>query len=310
MHKRIIVPLDGSQLAEQVVPYVKLLARGLGAEVRLLRAFDTVRPDMTDPEHGLYLDRLTANFRNTARDYLEEVAAGLRSAGVTTTCEAHEGSAAEQIISDAEADPEALVAMSTHGRSGVGCWFLGSVADKVLHATNNPLLIIRPREEVEVPGAICRIIVPLGESPMAEQALAHVGPIARALGLGVTLVRVTPTVADYYRFGGYLYEYSTPQGLDTSVLVDAAATEYLKAAAERLRAEGLSSVEERLLHGNAAAAILDLAQESPGAMVAMTTHGRSGIGRWVLGSVADRVVRHAGVPVLIIRPKEEAGAQS
>ncbi len=126
----------------------------------------------------------------------------------------------------------------------------------------------------------------------------------------MTLVRVTPTVADYYRFGGYLYEYSTPQGLDTSVLVDAAATEYLKAAAERLRAEGLSSVEERLLHGNAAAAILDLAQESPGAMVAMTTHGRSGIGRWVLGSVADRVVRHAGVPVLIIRPKEEAGAQS
>ena len=310
MNKRIIVPLDGSQLAEQVVPYVKLLARGLGAEVRLLRAFDSVPADMSDPEHGLYLDRLTANFHNTALDYLEGVAAGLRSAGVTTTCEAHEGSPAELIISDAEGDPEALVAMSTHGRSGVGRWFLGSVADKVLHATGNPLLIIRPKENVELDGAIAQAIVPLDESPMAEQALSYVVPIARALGLRVTLVRLTPTVADYYRFGGYPYDYSAPQGTDTSEIVDAAAAEYLKGVAERLRAEAVPSVEERIVHGSAAAGILDLAQEAPDSMVIMTTHGRSGIGRWVLGSVADRVVRKAGVPVLMIRSKEEEETRS
>lgn len=324
MYKRILVPLDGSKLAEQVVPYAAFLANGLGAEVHLLRAFDPLPADLSDPEHGLYVDSLLAMERGAAQDYLETVAAPLREAGIAVASEVAESSPAERIVERAEEDPSALVAMSTHGRSGLGRWLLGSVTDKVLRATRNPLLIVRPTAP-EVPdearddpvvrllqglervrgvarpeGALTEVIVALDGSPLAESALPHATAIAAALGLKVILARAAPTEADYYRFAGFPFGLSGPR-VDVPDAATAA-TDYLKMVGEHLRAEGVAAVEERVLHGEAATAILDLASATSGSMVAMTTHGRSGVERWVLGSVADRIVRHADVPVLVVRP--------
>jgi nucleotide-binding universal stress UspA family protein len=188
----------------------------------------------------------------------------------------------------------------------MGRWFLGSVADRVLHSTQNPLLVIHPLERPagDGPGALARIVAPLDGSPLAESVLTHVTPMARALDLTVCLVRVTRTAADYHGFGGDPYDYSPLRGDDPSEAVDSAASAYLQGVRERLLREGVAVVEELILHGDAASGILDAASASPGSMVAMTSHGRSGIGRWVLGSVADRVVRYSGVPVLLVRPSQ------
>jgi nucleotide-binding universal stress UspA family protein len=86
--------------------------------------------------------------------------------------------------------------------------------------------------------------------------------------------------------------------------------EYLHREGQKLKDEGLSLVEERLLHGHPAAVMVDLAREIPDSLVAMTTHGRSGVGRWLLGSVADRVVRYSDAPVVLIRMSREMGRES
>jgi nucleotide-binding universal stress UspA family protein len=207
------------------------------------------------------------------------------------------------VVKVAEGQAGTLIAMSTHGRSGVTRWVLGSVTDKVLHATATPMLIVRPRDGAGA-GAepkIETIIAPLDGSPLAEQALPHVVAVAKALRAKVTLVRVVPTTAYYLGMMDY------PSAVYQE-LIDAeeeAAGKYLGEMAAKLRGEGVSIAAEKMGRGDAAGAILDLAVGSPNTLVAMTTHGRSGVGRWVLGSVADRVVRHAGAPVLLIRAVAE-----
>jgi nucleotide-binding universal stress UspA family protein len=202
--------------------------------------------------------------------------------------------------------------MSTHGRSGVARWLLGSVTDKVLLATTTPLLIVRsteplnPMSEVQLK----TVIVPLDGSVLAEQVLPHVATLAKALDLEVKLVRVHPSVEEYSRYferqqiGSTATIYSGPYEV-FSREADAQAMEYLHEVKMQLHHERVWSVEESLLRGHPAATIVDLARETPGSLVAMTTHGRSGIGRWLLGGVADRVIRHSGVPALVVRSSEQ-----
>jgi nucleotide-binding universal stress UspA family protein len=134
---------------------------------------------------------------------------------------------------------------------------------------------------------------------MAEQVLPHLTPLAKALGLRVTLVRVIPPEGLHFGLRDY------PAGYSEDVLFEEEtekhAADYLHRISSRLREDGLTAVEECVLRGNPAEAIVDLAKATPDTLVAMTTHGRSGMGRWVLGSVTDRIVRHSGNPVLVVR---------
>jgi nucleotide-binding universal stress UspA family protein len=195
--------------------------------------------------------------------------------------------------------------MSTHGRSGITRWVMGSITDKVLHATTNPLLIVRAQEPEKSNSEVklTDIIVPLDGSALAEQALPLAASIARDLGLKMTLLQVTPSVENYYPLMGSsraIYNYD-----DLVRETDEEAAKYLIQKGSRLRQEGISTVEEQLMHGSAEIAITDYAREVPHCLVAMTTHGRSGMGRWLLGSVADRVIRHSGVPILVVRSSEQ-----
>lgn len=292
MYERILVPLDGSPLAEQVLPYVYILGKALHSQIDFLRVFDPVPEEWADPAHGLYVDHIATTFRTQAQEYLNSVKSSLQDLGDTISVTAREGDPASHIVNQAAREPATLITMSTHGRSGITRWVLGSVADKVLRATANPLLIVRARPvEGFTPGVLStrserwativginNIIVPLDGSPLAEQVLPHVETLAKALESKVSLVRVTSS------------DGSDPE-----------ATEYLHQVGERLSQEGVSVVEEQLLHGEVASAIVDMTERVPDDLVAMTTHGRSGLERWVMGSVADRVVRYCGAPVLIIR---------
>jgi nucleotide-binding universal stress UspA family protein len=179
---------------------------------------------------------------------------------------------------------------------------LGSVTDKALRAATNPLLAVRAHEQETAltEAKLESVVVPLDESPLAEQVLPHAVYLARTMGLRVILLRATPDAGDYYRY----MEYTPGNFEDFAQFIDGQAIDYLKREAQKLRSEGLTLVEERSLHGHPAAAIVDLARETPHSLIAMTTHGRSGVGRWLLGSVADRVVHHSAGSVLIVRPVE------
>jgi nucleotide-binding universal stress UspA family protein len=193
--------------------------------------------------------------------------------------------------------------MSTHGRTAIGRGILGSVTDKVVHSASVPTLTITPeRAEAywQAGEAMSKIMVPLDGSQLAEESLPYVIKIARALSLKVIMVRVAKVGGIYSAYAdGYPYVGS----LDLEKEIEDDAIEYLKTVATRLRAAGLE-VEWKLLRGNPTAAIVDLARETSQDIVALTTHGRSGFTRWILGSVAEGLIRASGDPVLVI-PREE-----
>jgi nucleotide-binding universal stress UspA family protein len=187
--------------------------------------------------------------------------------------------------------------MVTHGRSGIQRWLLGSVADKVLHGAANHVFLVRASDQGKTGGeaALKTVIVPLDGSPLAENALAHVVDLAKELKLKVVLMRayaLPPSVtADEY--GTYMEELINQ--------IEAEAKDYLAEKAKEVKAKGLEDVVSVASFGYGAEKIITLAHETPDSFIAMCTHGRSGIKRWVLGSVTERVVRHSGDAVLIIR---------
>ena len=143
MYSRILVPLDSSGLAEKVLPHATQIAKGMNIPVTLVRIIDQVDPQLADPQHGLYLDQVSLSLRNNAQEYLNKVASSMRDEGIEVNCEVREGDVASRIIDEAEAEPNTLIAMTTHGYSGVARWVMGSITDKVLRASTNPMLVIR-----------------------------------------------------------------------------------------------------------------------------------------------------------------------
>ena len=223
------------------------------------------------------------------------MAATLREDGLTASAMVQRGSLASCIVSAADKETSTLIAMATRRRSGIPRRVLGSVTDKVLRSNNNPLLIIRPWEQ-EVPTLAVKlntVIVPLDGSHLAEQVLPHVVALSKALALTVILVRVTPS--DVYTLPSRRYENREQ---------DARAIEYLHGIKQNLYQQGVVCVEDLLLRGPPADGILDTAGKSPDSLIALATHGRPWVGRWMLGGVTDYIVRHSGNPVLVIRAED------
>jgi nucleotide-binding universal stress UspA family protein len=179
----------------------------------------------------------------------------------------------------------------------MGRFILGSVADKVLHQTKTPLLLYRPIQEAYPAMPMTIVILPLDGSPLSEKALPTVRELASALKLRVLLVRVRQTVPTYGTNLGGVEWYEPRMEEEHERMV----AEYLTMHQIEMKKAGLE-VATQVLAGSPSLAILDLVRDTPSALVVMTTRGRSGTGRAVLGSVADRVARHANAPVLLIRP--------
>jgi nucleotide-binding universal stress UspA family protein len=232
-------------------------------------------------------------------DYLKGLAASFTSAPAVN-CRVENGRAADVIVDRASGDAGTLIAMATHGRSGAQRWLLGSVAQKVLQASTNPLFLIRPREETLAHDArLNTLILPLDGSHLAEKIFPHVIYLANRLRLEVVLIRTysLPTTGYFLATG-----VSPPAIGELGERIKAEATDYLQAKVEELQAEGIEKVSFVAVAGKGPEEIIDLARKTANNIVAMSTHGRSGIGRWVLGSVTDRVVCYSGDPVLVIRP--------
>ena len=299
MYKKILVPLDGSATAEAVLPYVEAFAAGFKIPVQLLSVIDIgAMTTHLAPERVRHLENIIAGEEEKCASYLDNVAKIFSHSAAD--CRIVRGTPAEIVLESTQDERDTLIAMATHGRSGAKRWLLGSVAEKVLRGTTNPLFLVRAAAAKTSPQKIINsIVVPLDGSPLAEQILPTVCRWARALDVEVTLVRAFefPTAA-YVSSEIYLPDYDQ---FREEARREAAA--YLKEKEVGLVAEGVRTVSILTLEGQAADEIINYAQSAPGAVIAMSTHGRSGVQRWLLGSVTEKVVRHAGDPVLVVRGK-------
>ena len=297
MYTKLLIPLDGSKTAEKVLPFARILAGTLKLPIELLAVVDiSAATAHIAADKARYLDAIIAEGERSSRDYLSALAATLCGVPVAFTVE--RGKPADVIIERAATEKGTLITMATHGRSGINRWMMGSVAEKVLRGTSTPLFLVRANEAetIDSAAAIKSIVVPLDGSELAESVLPTVIEVAKTLELEVVLCRAYELAASaYYGSEEYLPNYE--QMLRE---VKAGAESYLEKKVQSLKAAGLAKVSWVALEGSGAEEIIRYTHEHPDALVAMCTHGRSGVSRWVLGSVAERVVRHSDDPVLVV----------
>jgi nucleotide-binding universal stress UspA family protein len=299
MYTRMLIPLDGSKLAENVLPYARTLAGALDLRIELLSVVDLMDfARTTHAGHVRDFDPIIEAAVREGEQYLENVARSFT--GSTVTCVVEQGQADQIIIEKSGSDKDTLIAMATRGRSGIHRWLMGSVAEKVLRGATTPLLLVRGDEEGKSDGAatLKSIVVPLDGSKMAETVLPRAVDLAKKLGLEIVLTRAYQIPLSAYAGVEAAY-IPNNEGLLTRVREEAGA--YLETKVNELRGNGIEKVSSILLVGSGADEIIDLARGTPDNLIAMCTHGRSGVKRWALGSVTEKVVRHSGDPVLVVR---------
>jgi nucleotide-binding universal stress UspA family protein len=285
MYKRILVPLDGSALSEQALPYATYLAGLFNASIELLFAVKVTSREI--PEAVRF------EIRQDGERYLKGIAGSL-PAGLKPSCKVQPGRPAEAIVEEAEVVPETLVAMATHGYSGLQRWVLGGVAQKVTQCVSTPVLLVPARAEPAASDAIRieRFLVPLDGSATGEYILPHIVPLCKALDMELILLRVyVPNLP-----GSNIRMHAVAR------IVREAAEAYLQETVRRLQGEGMEKVSARVLRGVPAEQINDFARDTPHSLTAMCTHRRSVLGgRCVLGSVTSAVIHSSETPVLILR---------
>jgi nucleotide-binding universal stress UspA family protein len=299
MYSKILIPLDGSKTAEKVLPYARYLAGKFKIPIELLAVIDIAEmaTHMT-AQKARFLDTMIDEGVRTSETYLRGIASIFNDA--TVKCTVEKGRAEEVIIEKGEADTAMLIAMATHGRSGLNRFLLGSVAEKVLRGSVNPLLLVRAADEAssEVELAFKKVIVPLDGSPLAESVLPMVAGVAKKLDIEVVLFRAYHIPYNAYAGddGYYAVNYS-----DLIAGVRDEANEYLEKKSVEVKKLGVEKVSCAIKEGFAGDEIVAMGRKTPDGLIAMCSHGRSGVRRWMLGSVAETVVRHSGDPVLILR---------
>jgi nucleotide-binding universal stress UspA family protein len=298
--RRILVPLDGSFLAEQALMYARAIG---GPEIELILV-EVIPP--AEPIRGLF-GNVLINAEEVRAAYREGVTRELKRARhawlgdrPNVRFETPVGDPAEEILRVAERESVDLIVMTSHGRGAIGRWVIGSVADRVVRTSLIPVMVMRPHEEIPTEAAsrvIRRLIVPLDGSELAAQALPFVAVLAASLQIPVLLVKVTNLVQEVA--GAMVFDVAFSQEVYDEVLESARtkAHEELAGAANDLRSAGIS-VSEQVLDGHVAEAIADLADAED--VIVMTSHGRGGLRRWVIGSVAEKLVRQGPVPVIIV----------
>ncbi len=293
---RILVPLDGTARAERALEFARQLP---WQHLVLLH----VEPDdlMLIPgwpklDHEEQIGEIKVE--------LEELAAPLRTRGREVEVVVRFGDVAENIIDAAE--PCNLIVMATHGRNAAGRMLFGSVADRVSRYSTTPALMIRIGKEGEAIPSMNRIVVPLDGSETAERALPLATAIAEALPLPLRLVRavglddVRGAIHDMRKSGIAGTAQDDTYDLARQKTEDHA-SQYLEGLAEQIRACGLV-VETEILRGTASFELLRNLQADD--LVVMTTHGRRGYRRWLLGSVAEKLVREAKAPILLVPTRD------
>jgi nucleotide-binding universal stress UspA family protein len=298
MYDKLLIPLDGSRPGEAVLRYVDVLQCGARVPIELVTAIDiTAITSHLAAEKARFLHELIAGAEDASQDYLRRIAARLKSFDVS--CTVRQGKAADVILECAMSTPQTLIAMATHGRSGLQRWLLGSIAEKVLRGTRNPLFLVRSTDgdPLQRWASLSSIIAPLDGSALAASVLPTVTQLAKRLAVGVVLFRAFELPAKAY----YGKEDFLPNYGELTNQIRAEAQAYLDERAAELRTNEVPSIVTVVSEGLPADEILRCTTDYPKSILVMCTHGRSGVRRWMIGSVTETVVRHSSDPVLVLR---------
>jgi nucleotide-binding universal stress UspA family protein len=297
MLNTVLIPLDGTPESADVLPVASALAGAVGARVRLLRVV---------PAAGPHHHPGIPNATQEATDYLDRVSAALRKdAGLATQSVVRQGEPAAQIVQEILAAGVDLVAMTTHGRSGLQRAMLGSVAERTLEHSPVPVLVQRPggRRVTE----IGTLLVPVDGSPGGALALGSAVALAHATHARVVLLQVVVPLAFVIArsgvgatMGPVYYDPAWDEELLTS------AQGYVSGLAARLQRNGINA-EGRVVEGqDVLMTITETTDQVDPDLIVMSTHALTGAARAVLGSVSDGVVRTTGHPVLLVRQETAA----
>jgi nucleotide-binding universal stress UspA family protein len=309
MYRTILVPLDGSVFGEHALPLALRIAGQSGATLRLVHVHVPVATAYGD--NALATDHdLDTRVKEKEHAYLEEVSARLgKVCGIRRVTALLDGRIADTVYEQALSAGVDLVVMTTHGRGPLSRFWLGSVADELMRRLPQPLLLVRPAEtppDLAHPPALHHVLIPLDGSALAEDILDPALELGRLLQADFTLLRVIePVILPDVHLGG-----NAVSGLDPALLkaLHSEAQAYLERMAELLRARSLRVQTRVISNCWAAGAILEEAGAHAVHLIALATHGRGGLARLLLGSVADKVVRGASVPVLLRRSREGSSA--
>jgi nucleotide-binding universal stress UspA family protein len=294
MSERIIVPLDGSSTAEIALPYAIELARNLRAEIVLV---SVVEPGFGDSDH-LY----TAYLQSMAGQVQGQL--GELKAGEKTEIQSRvlQGRPADEILRLAEEMKVSLIVMASRGRSTHGSWNLGNIAAKVLRASARPVMLIKAGAKAvpsQQPVCFKRILLPLDGSMAGQQAIPLAKSIAAASDAELVLFQAVEAIQAIYSES---YGSATAANImrEESERRKALAMDYLASVEKQLKQAQLRT-SKLVVIGSPADQILDYAEKNGVDLIAMSTHGRSGIGRWVFGSVTDKILHAGGTAVLAVR---------
>jgi nucleotide-binding universal stress UspA family protein len=291
MHETILVPLDGSSAAEIVFPFVEEIAAKLGSRIILVTVSESGSADL-DHLFRSYLERVREQVQTQLKDYGAEEVSKLYSKVLL-------GAPADEILRYADEADASLIVMASRGSSGRGPWLLGSIAGKVLRASGRPVLLIRAPADataLQQKSVLKRILVPLDGSVIGEAAIPFTEALGKALYAELVLYHVVEPVTTWAGYGVEV-GYNIPQDSESRKV---SALAYLEGVRKRLTEKGLITTIE-VEAGRAADLIIDYAKSKPIDIIAMSTHGRSGIGRWVFGSVTDKVLHSGDAAVLVVR---------
>jgi nucleotide-binding universal stress UspA family protein len=318
MFRSILVPLDGSTFGAHALPLALGIARRAGASVQLLLVVPPVSSLYAEAplfaEDRSLDDRMRERQRMGGMAYLQSVIERVKARStVPTTPLVVEGELPETIHEQIKYGGTDLVVMTTHGRGPLGRFWLGSVADGLVRTAQVPVLLVRPQETAPDLGQepiLKHLLLPVDGSDLAEQILQPAISLGRLMDADYTLLRVVKPVLlpSYIPEGTNLDDQSdllTHDLQNRQRLLREEAEKYLEGLAARFRADSLRVDMQVVVAEQPAAAILEEAQKRGSDLIALETHGRRGLERLFLGSVADKIVRGSTLPVLVCRPKEQ-----
>lgn len=304
MYEQIMVPIDGSKIAEQAIPYAKLLQQKLGSRIELVRVIEEPHVDPSNPSYTSYLEHMTNTLQSETANYLQELAESLRADGLAVSWSVKLGNAASVIANVADSQPSTLVAMCSHGRSGQSRWWLGSTTDKVIHAAASPVLVVRTQSQhlQSIGSGFKSCIAPLDGSERAEQVLPHLVAWAKAFALKVNLITIIPELDSHTL---ELFPEASDDDRTTK------ANKYLETVKSSLLEQGVADVEVIVQTGHPANVLVDMAHNSSDCLMIMGTQGlgSAGVYRWTMGSVSQRVAGNSPAPVLVVRTQEADPAE-
>ncbi|NLE11902.1 MAG: universal stress protein [Actinobacteria bacterium] len=298
MYKKMVVLLDGSELAEVVFDYAQELSGRLHIDMDLLHVCDPKESELL-PMRRAYMDQMAAELCEGA----EAIRAKYRKEPAEQCIQAHGhvvvGYPAEEIIKYIDENDIDMVLMSTHGSSGEKEWDLGGVANKVIHASKVPIWLVPTelREEIiadTLPGRY--LVVPLSGSKQSEMAIPHAIQLIkqRAVGGEIVLLHVDEPTQFYVNRSALKEEEEDRAEMK----------KYLEGVAEQIREAGIPARTE-IVVGDAAQSIISYLRDNPSQLLVMSTRGQRGISRMIFGSVAESVIHLVKkTPLLLVSQKD------